>query len=552
MKRRVGWGLDIGSVTAKLVRAEETPSGITLKCFGPVPVACEGTGAPDPDALRTSISQLLTKAGASRAHIACCLPRDRATVKFPEFPMAPKEQLARMVRFEAQRYVPFALDEVVLDFQELRVLPPEQPSPGTQPTEPPAQMVELLLAAVRRDVVIAYRRALASAGVRASALSLGSLGTWDLLRYLCPQEQPSLPVEGDPQGEVVLLLDIGGQSTVMSIIAGGVLIFSRSTTVGAEALTKAFEEDFGLGHSEAESAKRERGLKVLDEHPDLCFHIESWLSSLVSEIRRSAAAFTSEHRHRTVDRIYLCGGGAKLPYLSDYLAANLDMRVSPLPTGILLPDLQFAEAAGQALRALGHGVASLDLVPEEIEREHAVARIKRRLQVLGLLAAICTIIGAYVGSELISRHRAEQAVLRRLSQQVDRVVAKAKRLETRQQFLNNQLSELQQALYPKYPVLDVLQELSDRAPQGVWLTGISYEKGKPLVVRGAALSHTLAASYADSLKSSPCFTEVTAGYSNEVTIGEKRVVQFSITGIVKGNEPKARRTTRTAVRTAAR
>ena len=552
MKRRVGWGLDIGSVSAKLVRAEETPSGITLKCFGPVPVVCEGTGAPDADSLRLPISQLLSEAGASRAQIACSLPRDRATVKFPEFPLAPREQLTSMVRFEAQRYVPFALDEVVLDFQELRILPPEQPPPGTQQTEPPAKMVELLLAAVRRDVVMAYRRALAAAGVRVSSLSLGSLGTWDLLRYLSPKEQPPLPVEGEIEGEVVLLLDVGGQSTVMSVIAGGVLIFSRSTTVGSEGLTRAFEEDFSLSRTEAESAKRERGLRVLEENPDLCFNIESWLSSLVSEIRRSAAAFTSEHRHRAVDRIYLCGGGAKLPGLADYLASSLDMRVSLLPAGVLLPDPQFAEAAGQALRALGHGVASLDLVPEELEKERAAARNKRRLQIVAVVATICTILGAYIGSGLISKRRTEQAALRVLSQRVDRVVAKAKSLEARQQFLTNQLSELQRALYPKYPVLDVLQELSDRAPQGIWLTGISYEKGKPLVVRGAAMSHTLAAAYADDLKRSPCFTEVAAGYSNEVTIGERRVVQFSITGIVKGNEPKPRRAARTTVRATAR
>ncbi|MGC8833510.1 MAG: pilus assembly protein PilM [Armatimonadota bacterium] len=556
MRRRVAWGLDLGSTSVKLVRAEETPSGISFKCFGPVSAPNLGATPLDEEALRTAVSRILGDAGASRARIFCSIPRHRATIKFPEFPNAGHEQLSKMVRFEAQRYVPFSLEEVVLDFQELRTIPAKEAASKTQSTavgtasaanEESAELVELLLAAVRKDMVLAYRRALASAGARVDTLSLGSLGTWDLYRHLMGLETPDLPVSSELEGEVVMLLDIGGQSTAMSVIAGGVLIFSRSTAVGSESLTSAFEQDFNLNRGEAEMLKRESGLRVLEENPESCPSVESWVLSLLSEIRRSAAAFTSEHRHRAVDRIYLCGGGAKLPGLTDYLAANLEMKVSLLPAGTLLPDLQFAEAAGQALRGLGRGASKLDLVPEEIEREKAAARVKARIQaavaaVLALMALI-----AYFGSGVIAEHQKEQKALRELNRRAEAVVQQANRLQARRLFLANQLSALQEALYPQYPILDVIREISDRAPQGVWLTGITFEKGKPLTVRGAALSHTLAATYADELKRSPCFVEVNAGYSNEVTIGDKKIVQFSITGVVKGNEPKVRRasTTRT-------
>lgn len=542
MRRRVAWGLDLGSTAVKLVRAEETPSGISFKCFGPVPAPNLGATPLDEEALRTAVSKILGDAGASRARIFCSIPRHRATIKFPEFPNAGHEQLSKMVRFEAQRYVPFSLEEVVLDFQELRTIPAKEAASKAQNAEESAELVEILLAAVRRDMVLAYRRALSSAGARVETLSLGSLGTWDLYRHLIGSNAPELPVSGELEGEVVMLLDIGGQSTAMSVIAGGVLIFSRSTAVGSESLTSAFEQDFNMNRGEAEMLKRESGLRVLEENPESCPSVESWVLSLISEIRRSAAAFTSEHRHRAVDRIYLCGGGAKLPGLTDYLAANLEMKVSLLPTGTLLPDLQFAEAAGQALRGLGRGASKLDLVPEEIERERTAARIKARIKAVVAAVLALVALAAYFGSGVIAEHQREQKILRELNRRAEAVVQQANRLQARRLFLANQLSALQEALYPQYPILDVIREISDRAPQGVWLTGITFEKGKPLTVRGAALSHTLAATYADELKRSPCFVEVNAGYSNEVTIGDKKIVQFSITCVVKGNEPKTRRT----------
>ena len=552
MRRRVAWGLDLGSTAVKLVRAEETPSGISFKCFGPVPAPNLGATPLDEEALRTAVSRILGDAGASRARIFCSIPRHRATIKFPEFPNAGHEQLSKMVRFEAQRYVPFSLEEVVLDFQELRTIPAKEAESKAQSAEESAELVEILLAAVRRDMVLAYRRALSSAGARVETLSLGSLGTWDLYRHLMGSKAQELPASGELEGEVVMLLDIGGQSTAMSVIADGVLIFSRSTAVGSESPTTAFEQDFNMNRGEAEMLKRESGLRVLEENPESCPSVESWVLSLISEIRRSAAAFTSEHRHRAVDRIYLCGGGAKLPGLSDYLAANLEMKVSLLPTGTLLPDLQFAEAAGQALRGLGHGASKLDLVPEEIERERAAARIKARIKAVVAAVLALVALAAYFGSGVIAEHQREQKVLRELNRRAEAVVQQANRLQARRLFLANQLSALQEALYPQYPILDVIREISDRAPQGVWLTGITFEKGKPLTVRGAALSHSLAATYADELKRSPCFVEVNAGYSNEVTIGDKKIVQFSITGVVKGNEPKTRRTTGTARTTTTR
>jgi Tfp pilus assembly protein PilN len=155
---------------------------------------------------------------------------------------------------------------------------------------------------------------------------------------------------------------------------------------------------------------------------------------------------------------------------------------------------------------------------------------------------------AYIGSQAFEERKAEQQKLAKLDAKVKAVVAEASRLNAQSSRISAQLSTLQEALRPQFPVLDVMQAASDHAPRGVWLTGLVYEKGKPLVLRGTALSHSLAAEYADDLKRSVCFLQVVPGDSNEVSIGKNKVVQFSITGVVKGNEPKPKRTTKSGSR----
>jgi len=554
MRRRTGWGLDIGSSAAKLVRVDETQSSLRFTCYGPAPLVDDGSGVPNVESVRAAVARLLSESGASKALLHCSVPRHRATIKFPDFPSAPREQLSKMVKFEAQRYVPFALDEVVLDFQEMYTVPGQPEAEGQGGAEPPPSTVQVLLAAMRRDVVAAYRRALTAAGAKIASMSLGSLGTWTLHRRLSGEIEAPLPAPGEPEGEPILILDVGGRSSVVSVVVGGVLIFSRSIGIGGEHLTTAFAEDLKLSHAEAEERKRQQGLRALEEQetgavaPGPPPAIEAWASSLLSEVRRSAAAFTSEHKHHTVSRVQLCGGGAKLPMLADYLAANLGVRVSQIPGGALLPDPQFAEAAGQALRALGQAADRLDLVPEEVERERASRRLRLRLQVAALGVLACVAGAAYIGSQAFEERKAEQQKLAKLDAKVKAVVAEASRLNAQSSRISAQLSTLQEALRPQFPVLDVMQAASDHAPRGVWLTGLVYEKGKPLVLRGTALSHSLAAEYADDLKRSVCFLQVVPGDSNEVSIGKNKVVQFSITGVVKGNEPKPKRTTKSGSR----
>jgi Tfp pilus assembly protein PilN len=75
------------------------------------------------------------------------------------------------------------------------------------------------------------------------------------------------------------------------------------------------------------------------------------------------------------------------------------------------------------------------------------------------------------------------------------------------------------------------------APSDVWLTGVTFERGKPLLVRGTALSGASVAAYLQSLSGQSRFRDVKLVFANDATIETTQVQQFSISAHAVGNLP---------------
>lgn len=539
MRNRVIWGLDIGSSALKLARVEDHAGRLSVQTFGPLALP---TDSPAPDALAQGIDTLLTSAGAKRQPLAASLPRSTATIKFPRLPRTTPQQTAQMVRFEAQRYVPFPIENVMLSFQEL---------PGHAHTETTAQgtveQMELLLAAVRRDTVLEYRDAIASAGQSPEHLSVSTLGLWNALHHS--------PLPADPD-EAITVLDIGGSSSTVVAFHTGEMIFNRSAGIGGDGLTASWKDDSG-DLAAAETLKRDRGVVALlqpayeDSAVPVAAPEEAWANSLVGELRRSLAALRGEHREVRVERLYLTGGGAKTPGLAEYIEGALGMPVQALELPGLVSDPQFTEAVGVALGGLGRGVSTIDLITEEIERVRAERRHGVQMRLAAMVGAVILAGAIYLGVSAMQAERARQQRIQGVQALVDRADRKLKAAQQEYDQVRTQTEMLQTALQPTHNWLDVLLDVSDRAPRTVWLSGIDLEKGKPIAIRGTALNSQGVQTFWGNLSRSPLFTKPALAYSNAAKIGERQVFQFGINSEIVGNTPKPSRpqTKRTRTRT---
>ena len=110
------------------------------------------------------------------------------------------------------------------------------------------------------------------------------------------------------------------------------------------------------------------------------------------------------------------------------------------------------------------------------------------------------------------------------------------------------LSDLNVAFKPAQPISDVLTLVSNSVPEGAWLTGVTFERGKPILIRGTALEGSAVTAYTEALALNERLRDVQLVFANNAEIEGTPVVQFSISAHVVGNLPLADASNRRAGR----
>ncbi len=209
-----------------------------------------------------------------------------------------EEDLELTVEAEANQYIPFALDEVNLDFQIL----------GPAPNNP--DEVEILIAASRKEKVEDRVAIAEAAGLKPRVMDVESYATQEAFRLIAP----SLPANGRDQN--IALVDIGAHVTHFYVLRNDQFLFSRDQAFGGNQLTHDIQRAFNLSPEEAESAKKNQGLP---ENYDTDV-LQPFMETLALEVTRALQFFFTSTSYSQVDQIVLSGGGALLPGLDELVA----------------------------------------------------------------------------------------------------------------------------------------------------------------------------------------------------------------------------------------
>lgn len=210
-----------------------------------------------------------------------------------------EEQLEMQVESEASQYIPFALDEVSLDFDII--------GPANSPED-----VEVMLAASRREK-IEDRVAIAEAsGLKATVMDIESYAA----RAALDRVTALMPEAG--AGRVVALFQVGAQVTHISVMLDGATVYEREQPFGGNSLTHDIVRAYGMAFEEAEARKKTNDLP--DSYvPDL---LTPFLESAVMEVTRAIQFFYTSTPYTRIDRLFLAGGCALLPGLLDLIASR--------------------------------------------------------------------------------------------------------------------------------------------------------------------------------------------------------------------------------------
>ncbi|MBI5626164.1 MAG: pilus assembly protein PilM [Nitrosomonadales bacterium] len=253
------------------------------------------------DAVSETMQRAWKRMGTRIKNISLALPAAAVITKKILLPAGMREEdLESQVESEANQYIPFALEEVNLDFQVI----------GPAPDNP--EELEVLLAASRKANVEDRVAAAQLSGLKTVVVDVEPYSSEIAFEQIRNQL---------PEGAVdkcVALIDIGASVMNVNVLRNGQSVYSRDQQVGGNQLTEQIQSAFGLSAEEAESAKRSGGLPDNYESDVL----SPFRENVVTEIARALQFFFTSTQYHEVDYVVLAGGCAALPGLDDAVATR--------------------------------------------------------------------------------------------------------------------------------------------------------------------------------------------------------------------------------------
>ncbi|KAB2970754.1 pilus assembly protein PilM [Zoogloea sp.] len=298
-------GVDISSSSVKMVElSAASGGGYRVERYAveslPREAVSDGNIA-NLDAVSEAIRRGWRRLGTSTKFVALALPASAVITKKIILPAGLRDQeLEVQVESEANQYIPFALDEVNLDFQVIG------------PAASGADEDEVLIAASRKEKVEDRVAAAEAAGLKALVMdveSYASLSAFELV-------QADLPEGG--QDKIIALVDAGANVMNVSVLRNGVQVYAREQAFGGFLLTQDIMRHFGMSLEEAESGKRTGSLPESYETELL----RPFMDALALEVSRALQFFFTSTQFNQVDHIVLAGGCAVIPGLAETVAGR--------------------------------------------------------------------------------------------------------------------------------------------------------------------------------------------------------------------------------------
>jgi type IV pilus assembly protein PilM len=302
-------GLDISSSAVKMVElGSDGKNGYRVERYAievlPRDAVADGNIV-NLEATAETVRRAWKRLATSTRSTAIALPTSHVITKKIIVAAGLREQeLELQVESEANQYIPFALDEVNLDFQIV----------GPAPSSP--DEIEVLIAASRKEKVEDRIAVVESAGLKALVMDVESYAALSAFDLITKQ----LPEEG--KGQIIALVDIGANVMNLTVLRDGLQLYGREQAFGGNQLTQDIARLFGMTFEEAETEKRRNNLPDNYESEVL----QPFVESMALEVSRALQFFFTSTQFNQVSHIVLSGGCAVLPGADEAVASRTQIN----------------------------------------------------------------------------------------------------------------------------------------------------------------------------------------------------------------------------------
>jgi len=291
-KRKNVIGLDIGSSSIKLVELTEEKTSYKLQNLGISalpPEAIVDGALMDSVTIIDTIRELIATSKVKTKDVVTSVSGQSVIVKKIQLPYMTDAELEESIRWEAERHIPFDINDVNIDFQTF----------GANPEN--AEVMDVVLVAAKKDIINDYVSVIMEAGLNPVIIDIDAFALENMLaiNYEVGRE------------EVVAIANVGASTMNVNILKNNVSGFTRDIFKGGDQITEDIQRQLHIDYEEAEKIKV--GSKVdVNSRSIVQNLLKTTSESLAVEIRNSLDFFQSSATYEKISKLYLSGGGSKM------------------------------------------------------------------------------------------------------------------------------------------------------------------------------------------------------------------------------------------------
>ncbi len=472
--------VDFGAGSLKLAEFEVNETGgLRLRQYGLKSLGAEGAQESAREGvMQKALQELLAEKGVRSKNVNVCAPGFHVFSKFVKLPPVETSKVTQIIQYEAQQNVPFPLAEVVWDYQIL----------GSTPTGE----LEVLLVAIKSDIVEGLFRVAESAGLRLQLADVSPAALCNAFRYNY----------GDLE-DCTMLLDIGAKTSNLLFFEKG-KVYSRSINLGANSITQDFANESKLPFAEAEKKKISEGFVSLGgayEEPENAHQAaiskiaRQFMTRLHIQVNQTMQFYRGQQGGSAPQRLFLSGGASLMPYTAQFFAEKLNVPVeyfNPFRNVEIDPSVNLEELArvahslgevvGLGLRNLAHCPVELNLMPESTLNWVQFNQKKPYFIFTAFCLVLVVFASSFIFKELADIYRDEYS---KLGQEIEQPRHRKELFDKAMKELKNTKVDAGQYaawIDGRYHWVDVLDELHRiliqveadtgsklRTPTGVWI-----------------------------------------------------------------------------------
>jgi type IV pilus assembly protein PilM len=300
-RKRSSIGLDIGSGFVKVVEVDHSgdqPEVVRVAMRPLLPDAIVEGEIMDYGLVADTVRGLFQETGLKGAEVVTAVGGHDVIIKKIEMDRMKEQDAREVIRWEAEQHVPFDIKSVEIDFQ---ILDPH--GDGLQ--------MDVLLVAAKRELVDNKVALLQDAGVTPRVIDVDAFALHNAFEHNYP----------DQRDGIVALVNVGHETTNVNILENGVPILTRDISFGSRKIREDLQRERGLTAEQAEDVVQAR--ETID---DLNLFVSQSAEEVAVGIERASAFLMTRDDGASVGRIFLSGGGARIPGMSRALGQRMNVE----------------------------------------------------------------------------------------------------------------------------------------------------------------------------------------------------------------------------------